>query len=279
MLDLPLHRVQRWMQAVVVHPGATEEALRSPEARGELDPARIDDLILPSRTLAPAERVAIYQGMYPMRMRDALASDYPGLEHFLGAERFGRLVSDYVQAHPSRSYTLNRLGAHLPEFVRTHADLGRREFCHDLARLELAVTQVFDAEETPALSEAQIAAVPPEAWERARLRPIAALGLLALRYPANAYLQSVRNEDHANHPRPRLKSEWVAIYRRDFAVYRLDLTRDAHGLLEDLADGQPLGRAVSAALARAARRKLDPDDLFRWFREWASGGLFRAVEV
>ncbi len=277
MLELPLERLQRWMQAVVVHPGTVEQGLESDGARAELPAERVGDVILPSRTLAPADRVAVYHGMYLLRMHDALEYDYPGLAHFLGPERFRELVRDYVQVHPSRAHTLNRLGDHMPEFLRT-ARVPKRDFCHELACLELAVTEVFDAPETKALSAAQIAAVPEEAWEHTRLRPIEALRLIALRYPANDYLQSVRDEQH-RHPAIRAKNTWVAIYRRDYGVYRLDLSRPAHDLLADLAAGLPLGAALQAALKRPSRPRVEPDVLFRWFREWVSGGVFQSVEL
>lgn len=268
--------LQRWMQAVVVHPGSIEEAVGSPEAGRDVRPADIGSVILPSASLSPAERVEVYQRMYLLRMEEALETDYPALQHFLGAERFRDLVRDYVQSFPSRSYSLNRLGDHLPEFVRT-AKVPRPEFCHDLARLELAVSQVFDEEETPALTEAEIAAVPAEAWEAARLVPIAAFRLMALRYPAGAYLTSVKDDDHENHPRPRLQAEHVAVYRRDYAVWRHDLTRPAHDLLADLVAGRTLGEAVAAALGRGGRRAPTEEALFRWFREWMSSGIFQAV--
>lgn len=279
VLPLPLDRMQRWMQAVVVHPGSPEEAVLAPGAQREVPAARIGDVILPSATLTPTERVGVYHGMYLLRMRDALAGDYPGLEHFLGDGGFLHLVRDYVQAHPSRSHTLNRLGDHLPQFIAGVPGLPRREFCAELARLELAVTEAFDAPEVRPLGPDEIAAVPPDAWERARLTPIPAFRLVAFRYPVNAYLQSVRDEDHDHHPKPRLKSEWVAVYRRDYAVYRLELTQPAHGLLADLARGERLGDAIGAALGRPARKRPSEDDLFRWFREWISGGVFAEVRL
>ncbi len=271
--------MQRWFQAVVVHPGTAREAVASTEASRELQPEAIGEVIRPSRTLQPVERVGIYHGMYLLRMRDALLGDYPGLEHFLGEGGFARLVGAYVQVHPSLSHTLNRLGDHLPEFIAQHSDLPRREFCAELARLERAVSEVFDAPHAPPLSEAAIAGVAPAAWENARLRPIQAFRLLALRYPVNSYLQSVRDEDHDHHPKPRLKAEWVAVYRRDYAVYRLELTKTAHDLLTDLGSGERLGDAIAAALRRPGRPKPSPDDLFRWFREWVAGGMFGAVQL
>lgn len=276
MSSFPLDRLQRWMQDVVVHPGTVEEALASPAATPPAE--RIEDVILPSSTLTAAERLEIYHAMYPLRMGETLSSDYPALQHYLGDDAFGRLVRDYVQVHPSRGYTLNRLGDHLPAFVKTAPGLRRPEFCHDLARLELAVTEVFDAPETPPLSEAAIAAVPPDAWERAVLTPVAAFRLLSFRYPVNAYLQTVKDENH-DHPKVRLKDTWVAVYRRDYAGYRLELSRAAHDLLADLVAGRPLGEALARAARAGARRAPSEHELFRWFREWVSGGVFADVAM
>jgi hypothetical protein len=273
----PLDKVQRWMQQVVVHPGAVEEAVASEGAVAEVPVARIGEVILPSPTLDPVERVGIYQRMYLLRMVEALQSDYPGLQHVLGDDAFFGLVRDYVQQHPSTSFTLNRLGDHLPAFVAQAAGVPRRGFCHDLARLEHAVTLVFDAEETPALAEAEIAAVPAEAWAGARLQTLAAFRLLACRYPVNAYLTSVW-EDRHDHPPMKRQDTWVAVYRRSYEVWRMDLTKPAHDLLGDLAGGASLGDAVAAALKRG-RGRVKEVDLFRWFRRWVAAGIFRRVAL
>jgi putative DNA-binding protein len=275
---VPLPRMQRWMQEVVVHPGAIDEALAARGARTALRGASVDDVILPSRSLRPAERVAVYQGMYLLRMEEALESDYPALKHLLGASRFSALVRDYVAAYPSVTYTLNRLGDHMPDFVAKWKGASRPAVAHDLARLELAMTEVFDADETPPLSEAEIAAVAPEAWERARLTPVAAFRLLSFRYPVNAYFQSVRDESH-DHPPLTRKDTYLAIYRRDYTIWRHDLSRPAHDLLADLVAGKPLGKAVASALARGGRFAPTADQLFRWFREWAAGGVFQSVRL
>jgi hypothetical protein len=275
--EIPLPRLQRWMQAVVVHPGSVGEAVGSAEAQEEIPKARVGEVILPSKTLDPVERVGIYHGMYLLRMEEALQADFPALEHFLGEDAFRELVRGYVQAFPSRSYSLNPLGDHLPAYVRTAPGVRRPEFCHELAQLELAVSRVFDAPETPPLTEAAIASVPPEAWEAARLQTVEAFQLLAFRYPVNAYLQTVRDDDH-HHPKARLKDTWVAVYRRDYGVFRIELTRAAHDLLADLAGGTPLGEAIAKAVRLGGRRAPSETELFRWFRQWVSGGVFRSVE-
>ena len=278
-LLVPLDRLQRWMQAVVVDPGAQEEAPDAPAARAEVPPERLADVILPSRALSPVERVGIYHGMYLLRMEEALATDYPGLKHLLGDQRFFELVRAYVQEYPSRHFSLNRLGDHLPEYVLRAPGLRRRAFCHDLARLELATSRVFDAPQTAPLTAEAIAAVPSQAWGKARLVPVAAFALLAFRHPVSAYLDSVSEEEGHTHPPGRRRDTWVAVYRRDYAVWRKDLSRPAHRLLSELVAGRTVGQAVGSALRLRGRAKPTEHDLFRFFREWTAAGMFQAVRV
>jgi len=274
-LEVPLGRLQRWLQEVVVHPGSTEEAVADRPARAVVPRRRVGEVILPSATLRPEERLAIYHDMYLLRMEEALESDYPALKRLLGDDGFRALVAGYVRAHPSRSYSLNFLGAHLPDYVRAAPGLRRRAFVHDLDRLEQAVAEVFDAPEEAALRPEEIAAVPEAAWDRVRLRPIAAFRLLALRHPVNDYLQSVRDERH-DHPALRRRDSWVAVHRRQYTVRRQELDRAAYRLLADIAGGKRLGDAVKAALRRKGRRPRETE-LFAWFRGWVGAGMFGSV--
>jgi hypothetical protein len=254
-------------------------ALRSREATRLVEPHRTRDLVLPShRGLRPAERVGIYQGMYVPRMMEALESDYPGLAHYLGEGPWMRLVRRYLTAYPSRSYTLNDLGRRLPEFVR-RARVPRPAFCRDLARLESAIAQAFDAPETPPLGEAAIAAVRHADIPRARLVPTAAVQLLALDHNAGAWLDSLKDERH-RHPRVRRERARIVVYRRRYAVRHQELDVVAFALLSDLVAGLPIGRALERALRRrGAARLAGAEAAFRLFREWAAMGLFQAVET
>jgi hypothetical protein len=273
--ELALGGLQSWMQSVIVHPGPIEEALASDDARALLPPERVAEVLLPSATLAAGERIGIYHEMYLLRMAEALESDYPALAHFFGEARFAALVRDYVRAHPSRSYTLNVLGRSLADWLGDAPDVPRRGFCRDLARLEWAVTEAFDAPETPRLTAPELEAVPPSAWDEVRLVPSAALRLVELRWNANEWLDSTKDEDH-DHPKPRRRDAWVAVFRQSYAVYRRELSHPAFRLLQDLAAGRRIGEALSAALRR--RGSPGPEALTRWFQEWASDGLFTRLE-
>jgi hypothetical protein len=272
-----LERIQRWMQTLIQDQGTCEEAIASERAQAEIPADQARTVVLPSKTLTSFERLDIYREMYLLRMEEALSSDYPALKHYLGDEQFMRMVERYVEVYPSRSYTLNRLGDHLPEFLATIHDLPKPEFCQDLARLELALTGVFDAGETASLTPEAVRAVPQEAWETARLKPIEALRLLEFEYPVSRYLGFVDEEN----PVPRLarKKTWVVAYRSNYRVHRMDLTQAGYELLSSLASNQTVGDAIVSVMTRKFRPAVKEKQLFEWFRDWMAEGLFQAVEL
>src|SRR5258708_15649257 len=116
MAQTDLRPTQKWIYGAITRPGPDEPALKGASR-----------LIIPSQTLTPEQRLGIYRDMYLSRMYDALASDYPYVEHFLGDRGFYLLIAAYVEKCPSRSYTLNRLGDQFPEFIAA-STIPRRDF-------------------------------------------------------------------------------------------------------------------------------------------------------
>ena len=114
-----------------------------------------------------------------------------------------------------------------------------------------------------------LAALGPQDWASACLRPIAALRLLECSYPVSEYLGAVDQENPF--PAIRRKRTWVAAYRRNFNVHRLNLSRPAYHLLQAVCAGRPLNEAVAACTVSEKR-------LFGWFQEWTAEGLFQAIE-
>jgi hypothetical protein len=227
--------------------------------------------ILPSATLQPEERIELYRDMYEIRMVEALEGDYPALRAFLGHAKFHRLAWAYIQAHPSTSYTLNRLGDHMPAFIEQQPKMARRALLADLARLELAMTEVFDEAEAAPLGAEALASIDPERIAEARLVTIPALRLLALRYPVNALFSAFREEEALVVPRKR--AEWLAVHRRDYSVYRTPLSERSFVILSALREGKTIGESIELL------PHLTGDELFGWFREWSAAGLFAGIEI
>ncbi len=241
-----LRSLQEWMQGCVMDPAPADD--RAVKKR-----------IRPSATLTPAERIDIYRNMYELRLIDALQVDYPGLFRCLGSERFEEVARVYVRHHPSQSYTLNRLGDRLPEFLPLVEGLPRAAFLRDLARFELAETIVFD-------EEASVSMTPKGLDESARLQPIAALRLLSLQYPANRYLKG------DSEIIPRRRNTWLVVYRPNKSVSHLELSRGSFELLQSLCSGKTIGEAL-------ADSKLSERAVFDCFQLWFSAGLFQSASA
>ena len=258
--------LERWFQGAIV--GPHEDRAGGRAAASE---------ILPSRHLAPEERVGIYSEMYFLRLRDCLVEDYPAVVKLTGGPGFERLARAYLKSFPSRHYSLNVLGRKLPEFLDGPVRIPRRAVLADVARVERAISESFDAEVSPSLTPADLALIPPAAWETGRIRLTESLRLLALDHRANAIVSACRND----RPLPSLgrAKTWIAVYRKEWTVWRADLTRSMYDVLTALEGGEPLGKA----LARGAKSfPGTPEEMqaevHRWFREWATEGLFAAVE-
>jgi hypothetical protein len=267
-----LDTLERWMQAVVMHPQGAEAGRRSRSARRLMPMAAADleAVVQPSRQLTSGERLGIYAHMYHARLLEVLEGEYPTLRQVLGPVQFEAACRGFIAKHPSRSRLLNGLSARFPDYLaKTLPRTGRAGLAVDIARIERAMEDVFDAPAVSPLTAAEFAAV----GEATRLHLTPALVLLELRYPANAYMNALRRGERPRIPRP--KATHVIVFRRGFQVLRREQEPGQFRLLRALAAGKPLAAAIHASIGRrAGSADRVAKRLRRWFEEWAGAQLF-----
>lgn len=276
-----LRRIQEWMLTVVMNPEGASAGVDSDAARRFIPTSTdaLDEVILPSRNLASVDRLAVYANMYYWRLIDVLADDFPAVRHALGWDRFEPLARAFIATHPSRFFTLSRLGRKFPDFIANEADdVPHRAFVAELARIEIACDEVFDARRSTRLATSELEAVAPEDWGDVRLRTVDALRLLALDHPANAYVQSVRDGEEPEIPGP--SPTWLMVRRSDeYTVWRSDLTAEQYGLLRALEGGETLAGALEAAASVPdANVEQLMGSVGSWFQKWTALGVFAALE-
>lgn len=257
--------------------------------------------IAPNSRLTAFERLEIYNRQYWFRLLSALAEDFPALRAVVGASAFDRLATDYLSAHPSRSFSLRNLGSKLPEWLAGHPQhTGRRQrLALDVVKIEWAFIEAFDNAQRTPLTLDQIATL--DGGSRLGLQPH--LQLLALDYAADNLVlvlhkeqkrstseAGVKHEDAAeldrdpDRPAPlpglRRRLTGVAAHRQDNAVYFARLEREEFLTLTALGAGQPLGEAIEAGFrdsTRSAARR--PKLVHAWFSRWALLGWICAPEL
>jgi hypothetical protein len=271
-----LNRIQRWMQALIMDPDGVRSGLGNTVVT-DMHPGNetsLESLVLPSKQLNSLERLSIYGDMYFWRINEILAEEFPTVRHLLGKDSFENVARDYVTRHPSTHYSLTRLGSKFPAYLAGEAtDIPDREFAADVATVERAMEDVFDARNVESIQFEELTAIPTDCWSEVRLQIIPAFRLLKLQYPVNSYITAVREDRHMDIP--AAARSFVAVYRNNFRVWRVDLDEQRFELLRALHRGQSLGSALDLCASLPAA---DParvmDDAGDWFREWTSEGLF-----
>jgi hypothetical protein len=286
--EFEFDRLQRWMQAVITHPGGIGHGVHSPAAQREVavDAHGIEMVVAPSATLTGAERLAIYSRSYYARLIECFRATFPALLHALGDDLFSRFAVAFLQAHPPNSYTLSELSAAFPEHLAatrpdaaapTDARESWPDFLVDLATLERAVREVYDGpglEGETAPTGASLDAMPWPAFTALRLVPSPALRLFRFRYAVHEYLTAVLADTAPELPEPHVS--FVAVVRRRFRVQFVSLTREQFGLAQAL-DGS---RTVADAIATAPDMPdapADRDAVRAWVTSWIDARVFQST--
>ncbi len=264
---MKLKLLQEWMSILVEHPRSAQAGAHTKAARAIVPPGRVrhGEVVLPNNRMDPFQRVQVYNGGYFTRLKEVLESDHPGLVHALGEDNWSHVALGYLQRHPSRHPNLNRLNKKLPEYIATRKRLDHRAFLRDLARLEVTMTDAFDAPEFEPLDMKTLQGLTPEQWAAVVFEPNPSLQIETFSYPVNAYLQDIFD---GNKPDiPKRKKSHVATYRHHQRVYRLTLSAPMFTVLTALCEGTAFGDALTTVAIGAQQ-------VTQWFATWSADGLF-----
>jgi hypothetical protein len=272
-----LAEAQRRLRRFIVAPDGVAPALaEAPEG----ERAALLALLSDARGVAGARRLEVYANAYAARIEAVLAEGFPALRALLGEPLFRDLVTAYLIAHPPRHPSIRRAGDHLPAWLAEHAAAGafrRRAPCApDLAALEAALLDAFDAPDAPVLSRAALAALPPERWAGLRLAFAPSVRLLRLAWPVARLVAAHERGD----PLP-------AIERRatDTLVWRSGervLRRQPDPLEAEALAAAGAGARFGALCELAADRRGEagaPALAAGWLAAWLEAGLVAGREL
>jgi hypothetical protein len=267
-----LKALESWFQHQIVSPHETRS--KSFDDRNQTAAPHVR----PSATLQPAERVQIYSSMYFARLHDVLAEEYPSTRALCGPVEFERLARAYLREHPSRHWSLNGLGRKLPAFLAGPFRIPRKALLADVARLECAMSTVFDANESPVLKTTDMARIPGDAFPSARVKLIDALELHAFDHRANAIVRALRQDEKP--PALTRHPTRTVVWRKEWTVWRMDLDEPLFAVLSALKAGERVQSAIEAGAARFDGEPLAlPPRIFAAFGEWISEGLLSSIEI
>jgi hypothetical protein len=223
---------------------------------------------------AAIARLDVYANMYFFRLLEVLRQDYPGLVKLVGDDAFHDLVTGYLLAHPSDNPSLRWVGRHLPAYLEGH-DLRRRfPAAAALARLEWVRGEVFDVEDAPTATAADLAAATPEQWSAMRLRMQPSLRLVELDHRVLP-LWLALERDEVERPDAPAELVRVVVWRRGFRVYHRSADQAEFECLRVAASG-----ATFASLCEAMWRHAGEDTprrAVRHLRTWLEQEIVASI--
>jgi hypothetical protein len=194
---------------------------------------------------AAARRVGVYADMYRLRLRAALASTYPRLAGLLGD--FDELADGYFAAHPSTAPSLRDCGRALPDFLDG--------WLADLARLEWARHDVFDAVDETILDEAAVRARGADGVAALPVKLVAAHRLVEVAYAVETSWRD------GSPPSPGART--LLVWREGVSVVHRPVEASEHAALAAAAAGVSFGALCE--LVSDPRRAAEL--LLRWLRD------------
>jgi hypothetical protein len=213
--------------------------------------------------LPASDRLAIYANMYLWRQADALREDFPKLAAALGDEGFYAFVEGYVREHPSEHPSLSKLGRRVADYLAAHP-AGRADL-RDLARLEWARAEAFEAEDVPLAAIDWLGGISVRELPGLKLAFAPAVRLLRLDHDAAALWSAI--EDGAVPLPPRCAEVSVAVWRREFEVYHALLDADEARAVERVMMGYPLGAVCEPFAGREDAADAALRAVASWFVE------------
>lgn len=206
-------------------------------------------LIDESSGRSAAEQLAIYRASVFGGLSKALAQIYPVCHKLVGQDFFDAMSEHYVRQHASCSPDLNDYGEAMPEFIASFAPAASLPYLSDVARLEWAWHQAFNAETAPTLDIAALQRIDESEREHIVFQLPPGATLLQSDYPIHRIWHSNQN-DYQGDDAIDLDEGGIRllVWRRDLEMHIDPLEEAEWEFLQCVAQGLPLGRACLQVL-------------------------------
>lgn len=209
----------------------------------------------------------VYRHAYAARLIAALRDNYEVLHRAMGDESFDDLARAYLAAHPSSRPSIRWFGHLLPEFMAADWDDLPHPAFADLARMDRALRDAFDAADAPS-ADATL-----QLSTETVLRPHPSLRLVPLQWqiePAWRALREAITEDSEDDPElapPEEGEHLLLVWRQGLEVLWRSVKDAEAPLVHALADGPGVD------LSRLGEIAGDAQTLVAALRVWVAEGL------
>lgn len=204
-----------------------------------------DDRVLSDIVDSPRETrgvlFEVYRNAYCARLVEIVQHDYEQLSAWLGDAAFEVMARSYVASNPSHYPNARWYSQALPAFLRTEQPWSDAIELSDLAELEQALNNAFDAADGPALQLEALAKIPPASWSELRFRVHPSAARIELRTNATAIWTALRDQLEPPAAARSAAPVHVLVWRQDLAAKFRQITEEEAMVWDEAAAGVPFG--------------------------------------
>jgi hypothetical protein len=241
-----------------------------------------DDTVLAEILDSPQEKretlFGVYRYAYGSRLVEAMRNDHELLHLYLGDEMFDEMGHAYVKARPSEHPNLRWFAQGLPDFLKSAMPYADHPALSDLAALEKALNDAFDAADGPVVELSTMAGFAPEVWSGLTFRPHPSAVRLDLATNACAIWLALKNAETPPDAVTLDEPARLLIWRQDTTPMFRELAAEEAMMWDEARNGIPFG-----VLCEMLATYDDPDGAAGrgagYLHGWITAGLLTEVSI
>jgi hypothetical protein len=240
-----------------------------------------DEKVLAEILDSPTEKrdvlFGVYKYAYGSRLVEALRNDHKLLHSYVGDEMFDEMGYAYVAANPSQHPNLRWFSQGFPDFLKAEP-YAKYPILSDLAALEKALNDAFDAKDAPVVELSDMAGFAPELWDGLELEAHPSSRRLDVLTNVAAVWLVLKNDEMPPDAVSLEESGRLLIWRQDVTPMFRELSNEEAMMWDEASGGIPFG-VLCSMLATYD----DPDGAAArgagYLHGWITAGLLTRVAV
>lgn len=220
----------------------------------------------------------VYRHAYVARLVEAAGNDYPRLRAYMGDAAFDEMLRGYVAVCPSRHPNVRWFGMRLAEYLSSVAPFSDDQALSELAQVERALNDAFDAVDARVLGLADLTRYSPERWGDLCFSPQPSAARLDFSTNALSIWRALKDEQDAPAPAALEERERLIVWRKDVTPTVRTLSTEEAMMWDEAAKGVRF-----AILCELAATYADPDGAAlraaQYLQGWIAAGMLTKVKL
>lgn len=197
----------------------TQQDLQDYLLHGRTD--ALQDLIVADTHINTDTRLKIYFNGYRLRLIETLADDFEKLKIIMGDERFDELAEQYIDAQPSRFFSLRDFGGAFPQFLSNHTAYQNFPFLAEMAKFEWTMAYTLDAADAPSLSLDYFSSLPAEKWPELQIHFHPSVRMLQFSWDVPEIWYSIEQGEEERMPQSSIHPvSWLIFRKNNQCLFR-----------------------------------------------------------